>query len=128
MKKSIFILSFIMICSLLFMPGCSSNKEPNPPVLQEIKLINPMGPTVIPVAGIHSGTIGEDINLDIQYWNTIDEAIGLLSSGAAQFAVLPITNGANIYASGIDIVLLGVHEWKVFYLLASDKADFKDGH
>jgi NitT/TauT family transport system substrate-binding protein len=124
-KKSIFILSFIMICSLLFMPGCSSNKEPNPPVLQEIKLINPMGPTVIPVAGIHSGTIGEDINLDIQYWNTIDEAIGLLSSGAAQFAVLPITNGANIYASGIDIVLLGVHEWKVFYLLASDKADFE---
>ncbi len=121
------LLFIISICFLLIMPGCATDQEQDSPVTEELNLINPMGPAVIPVAGIESGTIsGEDLGLSIQYWNTIDEAIGLLSSGAAHFAVLPISNGANIYASGIDIVLLGVHEWKVFYLLASDNTDFQD--
>lgn len=125
MGRNRLLIIFVSICCLLIMPGCSGDQKLNAPVIEEIKLINPLGPAVIPVAGMESGTIGGDLDLRIQYWNTIDEAIGLLSSGAAHFAVLPVSNGANIYASGIDIVLLGVHEWKVFYLLASDGADFQ---
>ena len=36
-----------------------------------------------------------------------------------EFAVLPVTTAANMVAAGIDLVLLGVHEWKAFYLIAS---------
>ncbi len=116
-------LFIIIICC--FLAGCSTAQTPPSLAEGEVKLINPIGPAVIPVAGIDNGTIKTDLSLEIQYWNTIDQALGMLSSGAADFAVLPVSNGVNMYANGIDLLLLGVHEWKVFYLLASDKADFR---
>ncbi len=121
----------ISFCLLFSGIGCSStaqNNQPSQPIkptIEEVELINPLGPAVIPVAGIDSETIKGDLKINLQYWNTVDEAVGLLSAGDVEFAVLPVTNGVNMYASGIDIVLLGVHEWKVFYLLASDQADFQ---
>lgn len=121
----------ISICLFLSGLGCSTVPKDQPsesanPVVDEVKLINPLGPAVIPVTGLVSGNTKGDMDINVHYWNTIDEAIGLLSGNDAEFAVLPITNGVNMYASGIDIVLLGVHEWKVFYLVASNNVDFKD--
>lgn len=122
-----------LLLSLLFftaITGCSSPAKENPPQItdlpsiSEVNLINPMGPAVIPVAGITSQNIQGDIAIRVQYWKTIDEAIGLLSGSQADFAVLPITNGVNMAASGIDLVLLGVHEWKVFYLIAANDIEF----
>lgn len=119
----------LTLCLLLSLAGCSANNQDQSsalPAVETVDLINPQGPAVIPVVGIDSGVIEGDIKVNVQYWNTIDEAVGLLSAGEVEFAVLPITNGVNMYASGIDIVMMGVHEWKVFYLLAADKADFQD--
>jgi len=112
------------------MAGCSS---PNPgnqieqtalPEITSVNLINPLGPAVIPVVGIASQNIKGELTIQVQYWKTIDEAIGLLSGDQAEFAVLPITTGVNMAASGIDIVLLGVHEWKVFYPVAANGVEF----
>lgn len=110
--------------------GCSSRADlaPQDPSarmsLEAVHLINPIGPAVIPVAGIASGEVVGDVDIDVQYWKTVDEAVGLLSGDGVEFAVLPVTTGVNLYASGIDIALLAVHEWKVFYLIASNSSDF----
>jgi NitT/TauT family transport system substrate-binding protein len=97
--------------------------------VSEVTLINPTGPAVIPVAGLDSGKVALPEGapaVKIQYWKTVDEAVGLLAGDAVQFAVLPVTMAANLSASGVDLVLLGVHEWKVFYLVAAPGKEFKD--
>ncbi len=50
----------------------------------------------------------------------------MLVSNQADFAVLPITVGANLYTQGMDLILLGVHEWKAFYLIVDDVSKFGD--
>ncbi|MBN1430381.1 MAG: ABC transporter substrate-binding protein [Anaerolineae bacterium] len=113
--------------------GCSSGMPKNSQaeseeVAVDVVLINPIGPAVIPVAGIAGGTVKGKIDINIQYWKTVDEAVGLLSGDNVEFAVLPVTTGVNLHASGIDIVLLAVHEWKVFYLVAANTDDFDGWH
>ena len=93
-------------------------------MVKPVTLMNPTGPTVIPLSGIAGGKITGDVPIEIKYWKTADEAIAALSSEKADFAVLPITTAANIYSNGIKISLLGVHEWKVFYLVAANEAGF----
>lgn len=104
----------------------SSTSEVPEALVSDVQLINPMGPAVIPVAGLYSQNVTGDVSVDIEYWKTGDEAIGLLSQGETEFAVLPITTGVNMVASGLDLKLLGVHEWKVFYLIASEGSEFTD--
>jgi NitT/TauT family transport system substrate-binding protein len=119
-------LSLALLALLLGLSGCARTAK-RPAVEMDVTqatLINPLGPAVIPVIGIGSGAVASDLAVNVQYWKTADEALGLLSSGDAEFAVLPITNGANMAASGLDLVLLGVHEWKAFYLVAADGAAF----
>jgi len=89
-----------------------------------ITFINPFGPTIIPISPMLDGVIQGYVNLNISLWKNPDEAIARIVSGEAKFAVLPITTAANLYSKGIDIKLVGVHEWKVFYLVS--KQDFKD--
>lgn len=116
---------------LLMVSGCQSAFSTQPietplPAVKSVTLINPLGPLAIPATGITSGLVKGEIQVNVQNWKTIDEATGLLASDQAQFAALPITNAANMQASGINLTLLGVHEWKVFYLLASAKNEFRD--
>lgn len=95
---------------------------PTPP--EKITLINPLGPLVIPVTGITSQQVKGETPINVQFWKDTDEAVAMLASKRADFAVLPITNAANIYAQGIKIKMLGVHEWKVFYLVAAPNMSF----
>ncbi len=98
---------------------------PQEPEVKQVTLLNPEGPTVIPVAGIAGAQVHGDIAVNLQYWKTNDEAIALLTSGKADFIVLPIATAANIYARGVKIALLGVHEWKVFYMVASPQSAYE---
>lgn len=132
MKKNNKIINFIFVLffSVVLVVGCSSPGTESQtgqtalPEVTEVNIINPLGPAVIPITGIASQSVEGDINIKVQYWKTMDEAIGLLSGGQADFAVLPITTGVNMAASGVDLVLMGVHEWKVFYLVAADAVEF----
>ena len=83
-----------------------------------IKLLNPFGPTLMPIAFVISGEIGRGI--EVSYWRTPDEAIARIKSSDADFYILPLTLGVNLKASGFDLILLGVHEWKVFYLVGPE--------
>ncbi|NLB88180.1 MAG: ABC transporter substrate-binding protein [Syntrophomonadaceae bacterium] len=104
------------------------NSTPTIQPLDQVVLLNPSGPTVIPVIGLDSKEVTEELNVQVQYWNNIDEVLASLAKDEAQFLVMPISAGVNIYNRGIDIALLGVHEWKVFYLIARDGIEFADWH
>jgi NitT/TauT family transport system substrate-binding protein len=121
-----------MLIFILLLAGCKSTVV-NSPTTQTIEiasvdLFNPLGPLVIPVSGIVSGQVKQEASINIKYWKTIDELTGLLANGDAQFVVLPVTTAVNLKASGIDLVLLGVHEWKVFYLITHEGDEFTDWH
>lgn len=128
--KKIISIIFVFLFLVVLVVGCSTpgkirqTQQTVLPEVTEVTLINPLGPAVVPVTGIASQRVEGDILIKVQYWKTMDEAIGLLSSGKADFAVLPITTGVNMAASGVDLVLMGVHEWKVFYLVAADSVEF----
>lgn len=115
-------LMFVLLASLAGCAPASAGADSAAP--EAVTLINPLGPAVIPVAGLDSGAVESALPITVQYWKTGDEAIGLLSNDSAQFAVLPITTAVNMNAAGLDLALLGVHEWKVFYLIAADGQSF----
>ncbi|MDK2785435.1 MAG: NitT/TauT family transport system substrate-binding protein [Thermotoga sp.] len=87
-----------------------------------LTVLNPFGPALIPVVPIMSGKVSDDVNIEI--WKNPEEAVAKIVSGKVDFAVLPVTVGANLYAKGVRIQLVGVHEWKVFYLVAASDAGF----
>jgi len=118
----------LLIVSSLALGGC---EKPAPAPVQpaepaESRLINPTGPLVLPVAGLENGTINGPVTVKLSYWKTNDEAVGLLTGNQTDFAILPITLAANLYANQKDLMLVGVHEWKVFYLLARKGVQFTD--
>ena len=116
------LLVLILLASLT---GCAqTTTSAENAAMEGVTLINPVGPIVIPAAGLISGAVESSVPITVQYWKTGDEAIGLLSNDTAQFAVLPITTAVNMNAAGLDLALLGVHEWKVFYLVAADGQAF----
>ncbi|MGE5390406.1 MAG: ABC transporter substrate-binding protein [Deltaproteobacteria bacterium] len=125
MKRIVYIL---LLACVLVVSGCAGSSKqkattPAPsktPAVTKVTVLNPIGPLVFPVAGLAGNKVKtDDLKIDLQYWKTGDEAIGLLSANKAEFAVLPVVTGANINASGMKLTLLGVHEWKVFYLIAA---------
>lgn len=108
MKKSLIVILIFLISIFSF----------------SITFINPFGPTIIPISPMLDGIVKGYVSLNIILWKNPDEAIARIVSGEAKFAVLPITTAANLYSKGIDIKLVGVHEWKVFYLVS--KQELKD--
>ena len=102
-------LVFILLAGLA---GCSSAGVRSQDAAPEsITMINPVGPLVLPVAGLTSGAVESAVPISVQYWKTGDEAIGLLSNGSTQFAVLPITTRVNMNAAAgcarMESVLFG---------------------
>lgn len=126
MKKIIIILSTFILIAGVFLWKVSNNPSSVPPEHDnKITIINPLGPAVVPVMGIHSNNVESKTPLQVEFWKNTDEAIALLAGDDVNFAILPVSLAANIYANNIEIALLGVHEWKVFYLLAAEDSSFE---
>ena len=94
-------------------------------ILSAYSFVNPLGPTVLPVIAIDEKKLGDLEYPEFSIWKNPEEAIALLSSGKVDLIILPITLGANLYTKGIDVALIGVHEWKVFYLVSSKDEEFE---
>ncbi|MGE5422197.1 MAG: ABC transporter substrate-binding protein [Ignavibacteriales bacterium] len=119
MKKIAYLLLVLMVLSLT---GCGNQAKTTPqaPKVTEATILNPVGPLVFTAAGLEDKKVDtKGLDIKVNYWKTNDEAIALLSSKRAEFAVLPVTMAANLSASGIKLKMLGVHEWKVFYMVAA---------
>lgn len=93
--------------------------------LYAVSFINPFGPTIFPVAGLIGKEVKTDIALDMKFWKTLDEATAYIVSKKVNFAALPVTFGANLYTKGIDVRLVGVYSWRLFYVVASSNFEFK---
>ena len=130
MKKVVYILLLVFVLAVSGCAGSSKEKSSTPspkkaPTVSEVTVLNPIGPVVFPVAGLAGNKVDTgNLKIKLQYWKTGDEALGLLSANQADFAVLPVVAGANYNAGGLDLTLLGVHEWKVFYLIAAPGSQF----
>lgn len=91
-----------------------------------VSFINPFGPTIFPVAGLIGKEVKTDIALDMRFWKTLDEATAYIVSKKVNFAALPVTFAANLYTKGIDVRLVGVYSWRLFYVVASTDFEFKN--
>jgi len=121
------IIGVVVILLLLGVTTIYIYKNNSPPVVQlldQVVLLNPSGPTAIPVIGMDSKEVLGDLNVSVQYWNNTDEVLASLAKNEAQFLVMPISAGVNMYNQGMDIALLGVHGWKLFYLISRDGVEF----
>lgn len=98
----------------------------SPQLLEKAVLFNPSGPTVIPVAGLTNSEISGDLDIEVTYWNNVDEVLAAVNKKETGLVVMPITAGVNMYNRGLDLTLLGVHEWKVFYLIARSGVEFSN--
>ncbi|MGE5397180.1 MAG: ABC transporter substrate-binding protein [Chitinophagales bacterium] len=130
MKKLVAVLVILVLAGFGIWYWQKDKQAPAPvsktPEVKSVTLINPDGPVVIPVTGLAGKKVDtKGINVKVQYWKNNDEPIGLLASKKADFAVLPVVMGANVASKGIDLVMLGVHEWKVFYMIAPPGVDYK---
>lgn len=110
MKKIILIFLISIVSTVIF--------------AESVSFINPLGPTTIPIAPIMKGVVTGNATINVKLWRSSDEAIAMIAANQADFAVLPITLGAILYSKGVKISLLGVYEWKVFYLVVSKNATF----
>ncbi|HDP77529.1 MAG TPA: ABC transporter substrate-binding protein [Mesotoga infera] len=88
-----------------------------------INYINPVGPTLIPIAELLSSDISNEVpGLEINLWRSVDEAISMLVTGRAQISLLPVTVGIKLAASGVDIKLAAVSMWNGFYFISTEKS------
>jgi NitT/TauT family transport system substrate-binding protein len=67
-------------------------------------------------------TFGGGSGLEINFWRSVDEAISLIVGKKAQLSLLPVTIGAKLASSGIDIKLAAVSMWNGFYFITIEKA------
>ncbi|HOI63374.1 MAG: ABC transporter substrate-binding protein [Mesotoga sp.] len=88
-----------------------------------VNFINPVGPTLVPIAQLLSSNVPEEVpGLEINFWRSVDEAISLIVGKKAQLSLLPVTIGAKLASSGIDIKLAAVSMWNGFYFITIEKA------
>ncbi len=87
-----------------------------------VNYINPVGPTLIPIAELLSSNLSEEIpGLEINLWRSVDEAISMMVTEKAQIALLPVTVGVKLASSGVDIKLAAVSMWNGFYFISTEK-------
>jgi len=85
--------------------------------------VNPIGPTLIPVARMiaDSNNNGVVAGFQLSYWKTVDEAISNVVSGKADIILLPVVIGAQLYAKGVPIKLAAVSMWNGFYFVSKEE-------
>lgn len=90
---------------------------------REATVLNPGGPALIPMAGLLGEHVSGDVPLHLVMWRTQEEALGRLLRDPELYAVLPVPLGVLLGARS-DLVLLAVHEWRVFSLVVSQTTPF----
>ncbi len=82
--------------------------------------INPVGPTLVPIASAidDPGLFRGESEFKIHLWRTMDEAIAMIVTGSAHVSLLPVTVGAQLASSGVDIKLVAVSMWNGFFFVS----------
>ena len=82
--------------------------------------INPVGPTLVPIASMleNPELAKGEAEYEIHLWRSVDEAISMIVAGRADISLLPVTVGAQLAASGVDIRLAAVAMWNGFFVVS----------
>ena len=83
-----------------------------------LKILNPIGPSIIPVVGILENRFGED--LEVVFWKSVDEVLAHVKKKDVDIAIIPVSMGANLYNKGLNIELAAVTMWKAFYVIGTE--------
>jgi len=89
--------------------------------------INPLGPTLLPIAELFTDKGVSAGGFEIEFWRSMDQAIADIVSREVDAALLPVTVGAQLSAKGVPIKLAAVSMWDGFYFVSKKKmTDIKD--
>lgn len=123
MKKKVLT---ICLCILsLIVVGCSRKSTPVEKTETKKTRINlgvPKAPPTLPILQmIETNAMGDNVELNLDYWNSPEQLIAMTQDNKHDMFALPLTVGAKLHNKGIDIKLTNVNTWGVVYFITTDK-------
>ncbi len=116
-KKNIIV--FFILTLLLI--SCHDNKNNNESK-KIIKIAVPKASPAIPLIYMKDyNVLGENIEIDIQIWNSPEQLIAMTQDESYNLLAMPMTVLAKLYNKNIDIKLLNVSTWNLAYFVTTDK-------
>ncbi len=89
---------------------------------QIIKIGAPKAPPILPVLKmIEDNTLGDTVEIQLDYWETPEQLIGMIQGNKNDMYAFPLTVIAKLYNKGMGVKLTNVNTWGVSYLLSTDK-------
>ncbi len=90
--------------------------------VDKLVLASPFSPLVMPMARIIEENLLADIahEVELVVWNTPDQLRAMITRGQVDFVSLPSNVAAIFYNKGIELQLVRVSIWGVFYIISSD--------
>lgn len=116
----------ICLCILsLVVVGCSSKSTPVEKTETKKTSINlgvPKAPPTLPILQmIETGVMGDNVELNLDYWNSPEQLIAMTQDNKHDMFALPLTVGAKLHNKGVDIKLTNINTWGVVYFITTDK-------
>lgn len=124
MKKRLLKALCLSVVSM-FMIGCGSSNVADTAKNTEEKVTINLGLTkaapALPVLQmVESNAMGDNVELNIDYWDSPEQLIAMTQDGEHDMFALPLTVGAKLYNKGIGIKLTNVNTWGITYFVTSD--------
>ena len=124
MKKNILAITLLSVA--LFMTGCGNKSEAVVEKEESKMVINigvPKAPPTLPILRmIETKAMGENVEINLDYWNSPEQLIAMTQDGKHDIFALPLTVGAKLFNKGVGIKLTNVNTWGVTYFVTSDPA------
>lgn len=129
MKRKLLGMCLGLVC--LFAVGCSSNPKEAKDAKAEnttaekvtINLGVPKAAPTMPVLQmIETNAMGDNVELNIDYWDSPEQLIAMTQDKKHDVFALPLTVGAKLNNKGVDIKLTNVNTWGVTYFITTDES------
>lgn len=127
LERRVIYLFVLCLAIFVFIAGCSKSvqydgqpavaSENTDIVPQSITLLSPKAPSLIP-ALLAQKQGGEELQLKVETWDTIEQLLARVQKGDAPFIAAPLNVGANIASKGLPLRLLHVNTWGSMYLVS----------
>lgn len=128
MKKNLIITALLSISLLLTGCGSKTNvakeSEASNATEQEKIVLNlgvPKAPPTLPILRmIETNAMGDNVEINLDYWNSPEQLIAMTQDGNHDIFALPLTVGAKLFNKGVGIKLTNVNTWGVTYFVTSN--------
>ena len=124
--KRILLIALAACISLCLLTGCEGNhaqivSETGTELNTKITVMVPKSSASIPVLRIlETKAMGENIDIDIQVFNSTEAMVSMSSGMNYGFIVLPIHTAAALYNKDLDVKLMSVFTWGGMHLATTD--------